>query len=304
MPSKRRLRWVALPLGIAAAALLAGCTPEQLNGFLPGFSNPSAPPATNHTQMVRDLWFNSWVVLLIVGLTTWGLLIFAMVTYRRRKGQTGLPVQLRYHMPIEILYTAVPLILVAGLFAITARDINVIEHRDAHPDVAIAAIGKQWSWDFQYDGGTPANLQDTVWTMGTQIEPNPQTGVIPKGAEPVLYLPVNKTVRIDLRSRDVVHSFWIVDFLYKEDMFIGHDNSWSFTPTRVGTFQGECAELCGEYHSAMLFKVKVVPEAEYQQYLQSLQDKGQTGDITTAYDRQGNNAGTLSPQLPAGEGQN
>jgi cytochrome c oxidase subunit 2 len=97
---------------------------------------------------------------------------------------------------------------------------------------------------------------------------------------PTLYLPVNKTVQIELRSRDVIHSFWIIDFLYKKDMYLGRENFWSFTPTREGTYEGKCAELCGEYHSAMLFNVKVVSEAEYEDYLDSLRAAGDVGDIS------------------------
>ncbi|OZB89679.1 MAG: cytochrome C oxidase subunit II, partial [Microbacterium sp. 14-71-5] len=112
---------------------------------------------------------------------------------------------------------------------------------------------------------------------------------------PTLYLPVNKTVKITLQSRDVIHSFWIIDFLYKKDMYIGKDNSWSFTPTREGTYQGKCAELCGEYHSMMLFNVKVVSDADYQSYLAKLKDEGNTGDITDAYNRLTNYPGTGKP---------
>ncbi|MBU4465313.1 MAG: cytochrome C oxidase subunit II, partial [Actinobacteria bacterium] len=104
MPSKRLLRWVAVPVGIATAVTLAGCTPTELHGFLPGFTE-DGQAATNHTDMVAGLWVNSWIVLLIVGVITWGLTIFAMIAYRRRRGQTGLPAQLRYNMPIEIFYT-------------------------------------------------------------------------------------------------------------------------------------------------------------------------------------------------------
>jgi len=290
VPSKRRLRWVALPLGSAAAVLLAGCTPTQLHGFLPGFEDPSAPPATNRTEMVSALWTNSWVVLLIVGFITWGLMLWAMVAYRRRKGQTGLPVQLRYNMPIEIFYTVVPLILVAGMFSFTARDQAIIETQDQHPDVSVVAIGKQWSWDFQYNG-TAADNSDAVWSMGTQAQPD-KNGNVDRNALPTLYLPVNESVRIDLESRDVAHSFWIIDFLYKKDLYIGKDNSWSFTPTREGTYQGKCAELCGEYHSAMLFQVKVVSADQYQQHLQELRSEGNTGDITKEYSRLGNEPGT------------
>ncbi|MBN9186544.1 cytochrome c oxidase subunit II [Microbacterium sp.] len=289
MPSKRRLRWAVLPVGIATAVALAGCSPTQLHGFLPGFTE-DGQAATNHTDMVAGLWVNSWIVLLIVGVVTWGLMLWAMIVYRRRKGQVGLPVQLRYNMPIEIFYTIVPLILVIGFFAFTARDQNVLETQNEHPDVSIVAIGKQWAWDFQYNG-TQADHSDAVWSMGVQAEPD-KNGNVDQSKLPTLYLPVDESVRIDLESRDVAHSFWIIDFLYKKDLYIGKTNSWSFTPTREGTYQGKCAELCGEYHSAMLFVVKVVSKDEYQQHLQELRDEGNTGDITEAYDRLGNSPGT------------
>jgi cytochrome c oxidase subunit 2 len=287
VPSKRRIRWAVLPLGIAAAAVLAGCTPTELNGFLPGFTE-GGQAATNRTDMVSGLWVNSWIVLLVVGVITWGLMGWAAIAYRRRKGQMGLPVQLRYNMPIEIFYTIVPLILVIGFFAFTARDQAILETQygdDA--DVQITAIGKQWSWDFQYDGETE---DDTVWTMGVQAQTDDRGNVVSE--LPTLVLPVDQKVQIKLQSRDVIHSFWIIDFLYKKDMYIGKDNYWSFEPTREGTYAGKCAELCGEYHSMMLFNVEVVSQAEYEDYLESLRDEGQTGDINDAYDRLQNLPGT------------
>ena len=289
MHSKRRLRWAVLPIGIATAAVLAGCTPTELNGFLPGFTEDGVP-TTDKTEMVSGLWVNSWIVLLAVGVVTWGLMLWAMIAYRRRKGQTGLPVQLRYNMPIEIFYTVVPLILVLGFFAFTARDQAILETRYEDPDVSITAIGKQWAWDFQYNG-EEEDGSDAVWSMGIQAQPDEQ-GNIDESQLPTLYLPVNQTVEIKLNSRDVIHSFWIIDFLYKKDMYIGKDNYWSFTPTREGEYAGKCAELCGEYHSMMLFNVKVVSEAEYDSYLASLEAAGNTGNINEAYDRLQNLPGT------------
>lgn len=287
MPSKRRIRWAVIPIGIAAAALLAGCTPTELNGFLPGFIE-NGPATTNRTEMVSGLWVNSWIVLLAVGVITWGLMGWAAIAYRRRKGQMGLPVQLRYNMPIEIFYTIVPLILVIGFFAFTARDQTILETQYSEDEaVEITAIGKQWSWDFQYDGETD---EDTVWTMGVQAQTAANGDVISE--LPTLVLPVGEKVKIKLQSRDVIHSFWIIDFLYKKDMYIGKDNYWSFEPTREGTYSGKCAELCGEYHSMMLFNVEVVSPEEYEEYLESLREAGQTGDINDAYDRLQNEPGT------------
>nr|WP_218848360.1 cytochrome c oxidase subunit II [Microbacterium esteraromaticum] len=278
-------------MGVAAAVVLAGCTPTELHGFLPGFVEDGTA-ATNQTERVAGLWVTSWIVLLIVGLITWGLMGWAVVMYRRRKGQTGLPVQLRYNMPIEILYTVIPLILVLAMFFFTARDQTAIETQwsDDEVDVEVTAIAKQWAWDFQYDGEAEDN-SDAVWTMGTQAHPD-EAGDFDREQLPTLVLPVDKKVKIDLQSRDVVHSFWIIDFLYKKDMYIGKDNSWSFIPTRVGEFDGKCAELCGEYHSMMLFNVKVVEQDEYDAYLETLRAEGNTGDITDSYDRLSNLPGT------------
>jgi cytochrome c oxidase subunit 2 len=282
---------------VAAAVVLAGCTTTELNGYLPGFIE-GEPAATNQTERVSGLWVNSWIVLLAVGIITWALMAWAAIAYRRRKGQTGLPVQMRYNMPIEIFYTIVPLILVLGMFFFTARDQNEIETKWDDPDVEITAIAKQWAWDFQYDAESD---DDTVWTMGIQAQPDAE-GNIDQAQLPTLVLPVDKKVTIDLQSRDVIHSFWIIDFLYKKDMFIGKDNSWSFIPTRVGEYAGKCAELCGEYHSMMLFNVKVVEQDEYDAYLASLEEQGNTGDITDEYDRLQNFPGT-TPENDSEEGE-
>ncbi|HEU5223219.1 MAG TPA: cytochrome c oxidase subunit II [Candidatus Lumbricidophila sp.] len=292
MRNSRRLRWAAIPLAAITAIALAGCTQAQLHGFLPGFEE-GQPPVTNHTDRIAGLWVTSWIVLLIVGIITWGLTIFAMIAYRRRKGQTGLPVQLRYNMPIEVFYTIVPLILIVGFFAFTARDQEAIEKRFAADDidVKVQVIAKQWAWDFNY-------VNEDVYSAGIQgqLDPKDPNGSLVESELPVLVLPVGEKVEIELRSRDVIHSFWVVDFLYKKDMYPGKTNWMSFIPEREGTYVGKCAELCGEYHSLMLFKVKVVSKAEYQQYIASLKSAGNTGQLDANYDRNSNLPGTTAPK--------
>jgi cytochrome c oxidase subunit 2 len=252
--------------------VLAGCSQEQLQGYL-----PAEPGTTNHVDRITGLWVTSWIVLLIVGVITWGLIVWAALVYRRRRGQTGLPVQLRYNMPIEILYTIVPLILVLGFFAFTARDQAAIERETPDPAVHIEVYGKRWSWDFNY-------VKEDVYTQGTQARQEGPGNQINTDTLPTLYLPVGQEVRIDVNSRDVQHSFWVVEFLYKKDMYPGLDNSIFFTPEKVGSYNGKCAELCGEYHSLMLFKVEVVEQAEYDQYIESLRAAGNTGQVDGTYD--------------------
>lgn len=263
---------------------LTGCTPAEFQrGFLPG-----EPGVTNHTDTIVNLWTGSWIILWGVGIIAWGLMFYAIIRYRRRKGDTGLPEQLRYNNPVEALFTVVPLILVIGFFAFTAKTMADIEKPTVNPDVTIEVIGKQWSWDFNY---TNANVYDS----GIQSQFDGQLGS--EAALPVLYLPVNKTVQVDLRSRDVVHSFWVIDFLYKKDVFPGHTNHIYFTPTKVGTYKGKCAELCGEFHSMMLFNVKVVEQADYDAHMAQLAAKGNVGQLDENYDRNQN----LPGDKPASE---
>ena len=249
---------------------------------------------TNHTERVSGLWVTSWIVLLVVGVITWGLTIWAVIAYRRRKGQTGLPVQLRYNMPIEVFYTVVPLILVLGFFAFTARDQQAIEQRFAadEVDVRIEAIAKQWAWDFNY-------VDEDVYSAGVQAQLDEEgpAGSVEQEELPTLVLPVGANVEIALEARDVIHSFWVVDFLYKKDMIPGKTNYMSFVPEREGTYAGKCAELCGEYHSLMLFQVEVVSQDEYDAYIESLRDLGQEGQLSNEYDRRQNLPGTGTPEL-------
>ena len=258
-----------VPIMAAVTIILAGCTQAQLQGFLP----EDSAGATDHTDRITGLWVTSWIVLLAVGVVTWGVIIWAAVVYRRRKGQTGLPVQLRYNLPIEIFYTIVPLILVLGFFAFTARDQAEIEARDPNPDVTIEAYGKQWAWDFNY-------LDENVYSAGVQGA-NADAGAlgVVESELPELVLPVNKSIEIQLKSRDVIHSFWVIDFLYKKDMIPGKTNHMYFTPLKEGTYQGKCAELCGEYHSLMLFTVKVVSQDEYDAYIESQRLAGYEGRL-------------------------
>lgn len=256
---------------------MAGCTQQQLQGFM-----PSTPGLTNHVDRIMGLWTTSWIVLLIIGIVTWGLMLWAGIAYRRRKGQTGLPVQLRYHMPIEIFFTIVPVILVAGFFAFTARDQAIIEEPIDDPDYSITVYGKRWAWDFVYE----REGQDPVYFQGVQASTEPDSNLIDADSLPTLYLPTDSTIEITLESRDVAHSFWVVEFLYKKDMLPGVTNHMYFeTGPDEGILQGKCAELCGEYHASMLFNVEVVERAEYDAYIESLRDAGQDGIVGLEYSR-------------------
>lgn len=271
----RRVVLLVAPLMV----LLSGCTTEVERGWL-----PSTSETTNHTGKIISLWNGSWIAALAVGVLVWGLMLWAIVAYRRRRDETGYPPQIRYHVPLEILYTVVPVMMVAVLFVFTVRDQSAIADTSAEPDVTIEAIGKQWSWDFNY-------VDADVHEIGVQAELDGRPGI--QEELPTLYLPVNKMVQFDVMARDVIHSFWVPSFLYKMDAIPGIRNTFQLVPQREGFYKGKCAELCGEYHSEMLFNVRVVSQSEYEAHLADLRAKGQTGLLDVNLGRQ---------DTPPGEG--
>jgi len=277
---KNGFRWAALPLAATLMLVLTGCSSYELSrGFLPG-----EPGVTNHTDMIVNFWNGSWIVLWAVGLIAWGLMFYAVIVYRRRKGDSSLPEQMRYNNPIEALFTVVPLVMVIGFFAFTADTMAKIE-QPVDSELHVQVIGKQWSWDFNY-------TDNMVYETGVQSQFDGELGS--EAALPTLYLPVNTSVEIELTSRDVVHSFWVIDFLYKKDTFPGKTNYMYVTPQREGTYKGKCAELCGEYHSMMLFNVKVVSRAEFDTQMAALAAKGNTGLLDETYNRNQNLPGNGS----------
>ena len=272
------------PLTITALALtcsvaLSGCSASVKRGFL-------LVGVTDQSGRITSLWTGAWLAALGVGVLVWGLILWCVVAYRRKKDDVGLPEQLRYNVPIEILYTVVPLFMVAVLFFYTARDESALLDISKKPDVTINVVAKQWSWDFNY-------VEAGTFESGTQAELTGQPGVA--ATAPALYLPVNKRVEFVLTSRDVIHSFWVPQFLQKLDVIPGKVNRFQVVPTEVGTFEGKCAELCGTYHSSMLFQVKVVSDADYQAYI-AAQRKLYPGLLGANYNANTNLPGTGAPK--------
>ncbi|MGN7250326.1 MULTISPECIES: aa3-type cytochrome oxidase subunit II [unclassified Arthrobacter] len=277
--SRRKTISTITGLATAGALVLTGCSPEVEKGWL-----PTERGTTNHTDRIMDLWVNSWIAALVVGIITWGLIVWCLVAYRRRKGTVGFPRQTSFNLPLEVFYLTIPLFMVLVFFYFTDRDQQAIDDRSQPADVVVDVRGKQWAWDFNYKKGDV--VTEDLHEAGVQAH---LTGeAIDKEKLPTLYLPVNKSVDLELNSRDVIHSFWVPAFLQKRDMIPGKTNYIRFTPTKEGTYDGKCAELCGEYHSEMLFRVKVVSESEFQAHMNQLRQDGNTGLLGQEYDRNPN----------------
>ena len=269
---KKRFRRVAVSgLVMGLLFVLSGCSSVQEDEI----KRLALPlPATKEAVSVYDLWMWSWLAAMLTGIVVWGLIFYACIRFYRRS-QTDIPVQTRYNLPIEIFYTIAPIMMVIVFFYFTLDAQGKVDHDDKNPDETITVVGQQWSWTFNYNLGWDKAKQkyepvggEVVYEGGTTAE------------RPTLWLVKDKSVEINLRSPDVIHSFWVPGFLFKMDVIPGRDNSFTVTPTRLGTFEGRCAELCGVYHSRMLFNVKVVEESEYDAHLEELAALGNTGPAT------------------------
>jgi len=250
-------RWV--PGAAIVAAVLLTTTGCQSNAF----TRMGAPvPVTKQAKVIVTLWQGSWVAAWCVGILVWGLIVCAVIFFRKRSDRV--PHQVRYNLPIEILYTVVPFIMIGVLFYFTARDENYVDALPAHPDVVVNVIGSQWTWTFQYPQYKVRSEFGEVTELGPQWN-----GDIPGNENqlPLLEVPIGETVRFNLTSIDVVHSFWVVPFAFKRDVIPDHPNHFEVTPTAAYTGIGRCTELCGLYHSRMLFRVKVVPAAQFRTWI-------------------------------------
>ena len=264
--SRRRLTPLAAVLGLVLLAT-TGC---QDNAF----TRMGMPkPVTAQGKVTLTLWQGSWIAAWAVGIVVWGLIIWAVIFYRKRSDRV--PYQVRYNLPIELLYTVVPFIMVGVLFFFTARDENFIDKTSAHPDLIVNVTGWQWTWKFDYPQYTvPASEWGDVTDVGQMWTPGLGTQNLP-----LLEIPEGETVRFNLVSLDVIHSFWVAPFDFKRDVIPGHPNHFEVTPTSTGTWVGRCSELCGVFHSRMLFNIKIVTQAQFRQWIaaQQTQQKASGG---------------------------
>jgi cytochrome c oxidase subunit II len=270
-PLTRKVRWV--PRALTGAALLLLVTSCQSNAFT---RLGMLPPVTKQGKVTLSLWQGSWIAAFAVGILVWGAILWAVIVYRKRSNRV--PQQVRYNLPIEILYTVVPFIMIGVLFFFTARDENYIDALPSNPQVVVNVTGYQWAWEFQY----PQYKTKSEYHMVTELGPM-WNGDIPgnQAQLPTLEIPIGETVRFNLTSTDVIHSFWIVPFEFKRDVIPDHPNHFQVTPTTAYTGIGRCTELCGVYHSRMLFNVKIVPAAQFRAWIAAQQaQQNAAGGVT------------------------
>jgi len=218
--------------------VLAGCA--QSNFGMPPSGSANGPA-------VHNLWRLFVVVAGAVGAVVWGLIAWSVIAYRRRSEE--LPKQTHFNIPIEVAYTAIPVVIVIFLFATTLSTLAKTERLSSRPDLVIEATSFQWQWRFHY----PDRGVDVVGQTN-----HPAEMVLPAGA----------TVRIVLTSADVIHAFFVPEFVVKHDAIPGRRTTFDIKATRPGVFDsGRCTVFCGLNHDRMTFSVKVLSRSEFESWM-------------------------------------
>lgn len=300
-PRGRRPLALAITLG-ALALTLSGCSWQEVFGL--GWPTGITPEA--HAN--RQLWLGSVIAALVVGVIVWGLMFWTAAFHRRKKTDTELPRQFGYNMPLELVLTVVPFVIIAVLFYFTVVVQNKMLHKEPNPEVVVDITAFQWNWKFGYqkvnyadgsfnfDGADPARKAAMISKPeGKDAHGEERVGAIRgKNPEdrsylnfdkvetvgtsdeiPVLVLPAGKRIEFEQASADVIHSFWVPEFLFKRDVLPNPKenhtvNVWQISEiTKTGAFVGRCAEMCGTYHAMMNFEVRVVSPEDFKTYLQA-----------------------------------
>ena len=226
------------------------------------FADASGQPA-GITKEAKDM---HKLYLLVLGMA---LLVFVLVEaalvfiiFRFRKRSDTLPPQTHGNNALEIVWTAIPIVIVLILFVFSFIVLVRVDKSAKAEDLTVDVQGFQFCWSFTYhlnDLGKGSDPKATGDVVETQPNCDKQ--------QPVLIIPVNEPVEFRLKSTDVIHSFYVRDFLYKLDVVPGRNNSFKVTAKETGTFQGQCAELCGLNHALMRFQVQVVERSEFDKFI-------------------------------------
>jgi cytochrome c oxidase subunit II len=243
-------------LGLLGVLALSGCS--MPNNEFWRFGWPDG--ITDRSDDMRELWTGSVIAALLVGFAVWGLILWSVVRHRKRSDE--LPKQTAYNLPLEIVYTIVPFLIIAALFFVTVVVQNRVQERSDNPDETIAVNAFKWNWQFVYpETSVPGQNGEPVSTIGNSAE------------VPILVLPVDRTIRFEVASADVIHSFWVPEFLFKLDVIPGNengrDNVFEVTVREEGSYVGRCAELCGTYHAYMNFEVRAVSGDDFDAYIEA-----------------------------------
>lgn len=234
-------------------------------------------PASKVAQDVFQLHNLIMLVCLGIFIVVFGAMFYSLLKHRKSVGHKA--ANFHENTTVEVIWTVIPFVILMGMAYPAAR--VVIDMKDtSNPDMSIKVTGYQWKWGYTYlnDG---VSFYSTLSTPRDQIE-----GTATKGEhyllevdEPMV-VPVGKRVRLLITANDVIHSWWVPALGAKQDAIPGFIRDSWFKADKIGTYRGQCVELCGKDHGFMPIVVEVVSEADYKIWL----DKKKGAATTAAAD--------------------
>ncbi|MDH4385637.1 MAG: cytochrome c oxidase subunit II [Caulobacter sp.] len=261
----RRLA-TALAAGLTTAAMAVPALAQNVGKPTDGgiALQPSAAPLK-----ADAIWFHDIVLLPIITMITLfvlGLLIWVMVRYNKRSNPV--PAKFSHNTAIEVIWTLVP-VLILMVIAIFSFKLLFAYHDMPKPALTVKAIGYQWYWGYEYPDQEIAEITSTMLSEEEVAAKGLGSDLYRLAASEPLVVPVNKVVRVQVTAVDVIHNFAMPAFGLKTDAVPGRLNETWFKADRIGTFYGQCSELCGVKHAFMPIEIKVVSQGDFDAWVAS-----------------------------------
>jgi cytochrome c oxidase subunit 2 len=237
-----------------------------------GFQPSASPVMDEIASFHRELF---WIMVAVCVFVA-ALLLYIIVKFRA--SANPVPSKVHHNTLLEVAWTLIPVIILV-VIAIPSFKLLYYEAEIPTPDVHIKAIGKQWFWTYEYPGANAGFSYDSLGLSDADDAKKGEPRLL--GVDNILEVPVNKVIEIETTGADVIHSWTIPQFGVKMDAVPGRLNHTWFKATQLGTFYGQCSELCGARHAYMPIEVKVVSDADYAAWLAASKKKFAALDVPT-----------------------
>jgi len=248
-------------LGLVATLAVVGVALAGCSGYSP---YSQIDPKTDRAEDIHFLYQIIFWAALVVFVGVQAAIVYVVLRYRRRNDDR--PEQVHGNTRLEMAWTIIPAVILLAVFIPTAQIIYRHAAADEQAEFTVDVYGKQWWWEIHYPD-IPVDPADEGQDGLCADAPGQPPRCLITANE--VRLPANTDVVFNLRSNNVIHSFWVPQLSGKMDVIPGHDNQLSFTTREPGEYWGLCAEFCGTAHAWMRFKVQVMPQEEFDAWVEA-----------------------------------
>ncbi len=262
----------------ASAAFLIGSTP-----VMAAWSDLDLRVGV--TDLSREIYGLHTLILWIcvaIAVAVFGVMIYSIATFRKSKG--AVPATFDHNTTAEIVWTVIPVLILVGMAIPAARTLVKIDDASGS-ELTVKVTGYQWMWQYEYVGegvsfySKLAEDSNFARQLDSGIDPYSVQNYLLDVDQP-LVVPQGVKVRVLVTAADVIHSWWVPDFGLKKDAIPGYINELWFKADKVGTYRGQCVELCGRDHGFMPVVVEVKPRAEFDAWLEARKSAMQAANPT------------------------